>query len=297
MTPATLARRASLCAALLALLTAYACSTDVQVGYDNAAPGAGGSAAGAGESSAGSSTGGAGGAAPCVPTKCRDMVFQCGNCQDDDQDGRIDALDPDCLGPCDDSEDTFFRPTQGDDGCPQDCYFDKNAGFGNDRCLWSHACDPESVAPDYPPSGDAACVYNADTKVQNKSCADLRATQAATCLESCLPLTPNGCDCFGCCELPAHKNEFVWLGTHASGSSVGTCNSDSVASGVGCASCTPVLSCFNPCEGCEVCVGEVAPRPGCDEDLCDADSEPCGPNAECPATFYCITGCCVPAPR
>ena len=30
------------------------------------------------------------------------------------------------------------------------------------------------------------------------------------CLDFCAPLVPNGCDCFGCCEV---QGEFIYLGS------------------------------------------------------------------------------------
>src|ERR1041385_4943073 len=111
--------------------------------------------------------------------------------------------DPDCLGPCQNSESMFFGgiPGQNNAGCVQDCYFDQDSGSGNDDCLWSHKCDPRSVAPDFPPEG-AAWAYDPNTVVPRQGragdCASLQ-VQTATCNAVCGPLTPNGCDCFGCC--------------------------------------------------------------------------------------------------
>jgi hypothetical protein len=291
----------------IALLFASGCSDRVEVGYDRSASGAGASGAtggvGGASGGAGGATGGAGaasgGARGCVQTDCRGVVYACGDCADNDSDGVIDALDPECLGPCDNSEDSYFGriPGQNTVGCRQDCYFDKNAGAGNDRCTWSHTCDPGSVAPDFPPSGDASCAYDESAKVQGRSCEDLRASQPETCLGTCLPLTPNGCDCFGCCELPARSGNFVWLGSDAGATENGSCDHEHLADPEACAPCTPVRSCFNTCQGCEVCAGETAPAEACAATACDAGIEACGALAACPATFYCVTGCCVPAPR
>src|SRR5262245_43977025 len=44
----------------------------------------------------------------CEPVRCGGMERQCGNCIDDDQDGVVDANDPECLGPCDNSEAELF---------------------------------------------------------------------------------------------------------------------------------------------------------------------------------------------
>src|SRR5690606_14679685 len=50
-------------------------------------------------------------AGPCQPRPCGGRVRACGDCSDDDGDGAIDAADPDCLGPCDDSEGELFNGT------------------------------------------------------------------------------------------------------------------------------------------------------------------------------------------
>src|SRR5689334_20032949 len=84
---------------------------------------------------------------PCVPVSCGGMPRQCGNCKDDDGDGRIDADDPECLGPCDDSEAELFTgiSVRVNGSCRADCYFDLNSGSGDDGCSWSFRCDPLST--------------------------------------------------------------------------------------------------------------------------------------------------------
>ena len=46
-------------------------------------------------------------ALPCVQRACQGKVYQCGDCIDNDGDGRIDADDPDCLGACQNGEAGF----------------------------------------------------------------------------------------------------------------------------------------------------------------------------------------------
>jgi hypothetical protein len=44
-----------------------------------------------------------------------------------------------------------------------------------------------------------------------------------TCLEFCTPLVPNGCDCFGCCQIHVGGEiHTVYIGTEVNGQ--GTCN-------------------------------------------------------------------------
>jgi hypothetical protein len=272
--------------AVLALLAA--CNEpSLEVGYDEPAVSAGGNHSG------GAGAGGSGGASACIETSCLGKTYKCGNCIDDDGDGYIDAADPECTGPCDNSEDSFFGdiPGQSGGGCRRDCYFDQDSGSGNDRCDWSYTCDRLSVEPSYPPSGEAACVYE-----ETAACATMRQEQPEACLAMCLPLTPNGCDCFGCCELPARSGKFVFLGTQRNG--VGTCDIEHVDDPSACAPCTQVPSCLNRCEDCEICAGTTTVGPRCTGTtaLCSVGT-PCGPGFTCPGTAYCITGCCIDVPR
>lgn len=235
-----------------------------------------------------------GGAPGCVVTPCRKKLYQCGNCQDDDGDGRADSEDPDCLGPCDDDETNLSTglPTADTGNCRQDCYFDGDAGPGNDKCLWSSQCDSLSVAPDYPPSGDARCVYDAMPK--GLDCAALRSAQDDKCIDVCLPLVPNGCDCFGCCELPAGSNRYRYLGG-VQGSS--GCELDAAGDPTNCPSCSPVPSCLNTCEKCESCVGR-GPDPSCVAGtICPPGQAACTSSSQCDYREYCVTGCCVRAPE
>jgi hypothetical protein len=302
-------------APLLAALVVGACGQTIEVGFDEVpssggratagstgaggTPSAGGVGAGGsldlGGFAGGGSTAGAaplGGAAACVETACGKRTYLCGNCLDDDDDGLIDSLDPDCLGPCDDDELGLSAGlTKSSAACRQDCYFDGDNGSGNDKCLWSHACDPLSVAPAYPPSGDAKCKYGADMGVE---CDELHAAQASTCLEACLPLVPNGCDCFGCCELPGGSGDYHFIGI---GAGEAGCQRDNLDDPTSCPPCTPVTSCFNDCGKCETCVGKL-PDPSCTPgSSCPGGGRACAADAPCDFGDYCVTGCCVRAPE
>jgi len=286
------------CALWLASLLSLRCSERVDVGFDHARGGSAGAPFGGGVGMRGGN-GGVGGSSGssfvCVPAQCQGKGYDCGDCQDNDGDGLIDALDPDCLGACDNSEDSYFPniPGQNNAPCKQDCYFDKDSGSGNDGCDWTHACDELSSAPEFYPSGDAQCRYDADAQA---TCASL-SQQPEQCLNYCLPLVPNGCDCFGCCEAPAHSNRFVYLGSTTDG--VGSCDSAHVDDEARCHPCTPVSSCFNSCEGCEVCVGETRLSGECGGETprCDVGVSPCGPDLPCSGLTYCVTGCCIEVPR
>ncbi len=69
----------------------------------------------------------------CRVQPCQSRFAACGNCLDDDGDGLMDALDPDCWGACDDSEVTWGHAMSCSN---QSCYFDRDCGLGNDEsCL------------------------------------------------------------------------------------------------------------------------------------------------------------------
>lgn len=281
---------------LFASLSAGSCSEHIEVGRDRPAASAGAASGGAS---------GSGGAPPhvCQQRTCEGRLYDCGDCDDNDGDQLIDSDDPECTGPCDNTENSYYGgiPGQNNAPCRQDCYFDPDTGSGNDQCYWSHECDPYSVAPAFPPSGDSQCAYQPDANIpgSNSTCDGLKATQADHCLATCQPITPNGCDCFGCCELPADSGKFVWLGSTTQ--NVGTCDAAHVDDPAACRPCTQVPSCRNPCDPCEVCVGRTGPSPSCDmtsSARCPASVAACGQPGEpaCEAGYYCITGCCAAAP-
>lgn len=240
---------------------------------------------------------------------CQGHIYQCGNSIDDDGDGLIDDQDPDCLGPCANNEAGFFLNIPGGDSAPcrLDCYFDQDQGPGNDGCQWDHRCDPLE------PDTDPACAYR-DPPPPSATCP---AEQSTQCADFCSPLVPNGCDCFGCCELPAGSGEYVFIGS-VDASGAPTCSLDTLE---GCNSCTPVPACLNTCGRCELCLGRSAddlpadcfppttpdggtlpdggpvpvPDGGTPIDVCgDPERQDCGVPGlpACPEGFFCLTGCC-----
>ncbi|HEY4159227.1 MAG TPA: hypothetical protein VGM29_14060 [Polyangiaceae bacterium] len=293
---------------LLAGVLLAGCSNTLEVGRDFAAgAGTGGVGASGGSFNLGGTSGNVGVAgatsAACQVTTCQGKTYACGDCVDNDGDGRIDADDVECTGPCDNTEDSYFGgiPGQNNAPCRQDCYFDQDSGSGNDRCDWSQTCDPLSLAPSYPPSGDAQCAYDPTATIPGGlgTCASLALAQDPVCISTCLPLTPNGCDCFGCCELPAGSGSFVWLGSTEQGA--GSCTQETLADPAACHPCTPVKSCFNACEPCERCVGRPTPAPSCTPTSarCEVAGTECGDPGDpgCASGYYCITGCCQAVPK
>jgi len=240
-------------------------------GAGGSAGGAGGSAGGAGGSAGGAGGSGMGGAGGgmFLPIACQNQVYLCGDALDNDGDNLVDYQDPDCLGPCDNTEDSFYGgiPGQAGPACIVDCYFDSNSGAGNDECYWNHACDPNSVAPSYypEPENGAQCAYNpnANTPGTPKSCAELDATQKQVCHDVCGPLTPNGCDCFGCCELPAGGGKYVFLGSVDKTTKAPSCKLADLADPDKCHPCKPVTACLNTCGVCELCIGKDMLPPEC----------------------------------
>jgi hypothetical protein len=309
-----------------AALAAFACGSDNQelTGTGGSGGSVGGvsgdGAAGAANGSGTGATAGTGGYNPDGGiSQCQGHTYECGDLIDNDGDGLIDQDDPDCLGPCDNTEGSYFGgiPGQNNAPCKMDCYFDQDTGPGNDDCYWSHECDPLAVGPAYPPEGlDKAnkpyCEYDTSVVIpgSSASCSELFDKQSALCESYCGPLTPNGCDCFGCCELPAGGGKYVWLGSTVN--DVGSCDKDSLNDPAKCKPCTPVKACLNGCGHCEICIGKDKLPDDCVSDggtpdagdggtepQCPSGVQPCGlaGQAPCASGYYCITGCCYAVPK
>lgn len=215
---------------------------------------------------------------PCRLRICRGRVRECGDCEDNDGDGRIDAADPECLGPCSSAEDAFYRATIDDDlnTCRLECFFDDGPSPGDDGCAQMLACQ-ESLRTDVCPPDPSRCMVDVP----------------ASCRSSCVPITPNGCDCFGCCEVSPGSGEFVFL-RNLDPAEI-PCATATLADRSLCRACTPVADCLNSCEACEVCFGRPDVPADCAiEDRCPSGVPPCGADlGTCPAGAYCVTGCCV----
>jgi len=260
---------------------------------------------------------------PCVPVGCDPThTYQCGDCIDNDGDGLVDARDPDCLGPCDNNESGFDIdiPGGGRAPCKRDCYYDTNDGAGDDGCAYDTRCDP--LMP------EIGCPYT----VPPPPAAMCDTVESMMCLDFCTPRTPNGCDCFGCCELPALSGSYVFLGSQNAAGDY-TCNLASVLDPALCHPCTPHPSCINTCERCELCLGRdpatipadcfpppppgdagvpvdagpsydggIRPDAGTPPDAGPPPPPRCSPGVQacglpgdpaCPTMYYCLTGCCI----
>ncbi len=289
--------------------------------------GAGASSGVAGGGATSTGTAGGGGTATSsgggfLEAACQGHVYECGDTIDNDGDGLTDWEDPDCLGPCDNTEDSYFGgiPGQNAAPCKADCYFDQDTGAGNDDCYWNHKCDDNETPPGYYPEPDQGdgCAHDENVSISGTSlsCEELKAEQSQTCLDFCGPLTPNGCDCFGCCELPADSGSYVYLGSlGANGDTF--CTEAEATNPAICHPCEVVPSCWNDCGHCEICLGKTVLPPDCfDPDggvggsgtggsggsgggtQCPPSLQACGQPGQdpCPTNYYCITGCCIQVP-
>ncbi|MDW8246923.1 MAG: hypothetical protein RMJ84_10135, partial [Sandaracinaceae bacterium] len=244
----------------------------------------------------------------CHQAPCAGRTYRCGDCMDNDGDGLVDDRDPGCLGPCDDTEDVYDIGIGDTATCLVDCYFDQDQGPGNDGCTYNQSCDP--LAPAAP-----RCPYTSDLP-PGRSCHRVE----DRCGSVCGPLVPNGCDCFGCCEIPGGSGNFVYLGsTPVDGAP--PCGPESVHNPMSCRPCTPVRlpGCFNSCERCELCLGRMELPPDClssahpdggatfdggsrdatpssdswPSPRCPRGEQPCGLPSDppCPPNGFCVTGC------
>jgi hypothetical protein len=240
---------------------------------------------------------------------CGDTVCACANGEDDDGDGLVDGLDPECTGPYDDDEATFATGIPGDNkgAAKQDCFFDGNSGSGNDGCSYPTGCLTGDIDPT-----DARCQVSDE------------------CTEFCQRYAPNGCDCFGCCEIfrPDGTSKNVQIGNE--------CSTDRLDDETVCAPCTKSLACDNGCGECELCLGKTVdqlpdtcfmtpdtPDAGMDSDAgttpdgggadpdggpgadsgtpviplpntCEDGETPCNFDNPCMgADLYCLQGCCI----
>lgn len=293
-------RRAAVVVACLAL----GCGDDsVGTGGASGSAGAGGSGGVIQMSDGGIVIMDDGGTWTCYVTSCAGHILQCGDCVDNDGDGLIDSHDPECLGPCDNTEGPGLYPDVGGGtgtSCGVDCYFDYGNGPGNDNCIWDHRCDP--LSPEAP-----TCAYDPNF-VSQHGATQCPSTQSPTCAQICGPYTPNGCDCFGCCTFPQLAGRgpgggpgYVWIGALDS-SNNSTCTFNDILDTSKCPACTPVQACLNTCERCEVCIGAPPPPSDCfgpdggTTAQCPTGLQPCGlaGQAPCDSTHYCISGCCQP---
>jgi hypothetical protein len=233
-----------------------------------------------------------------TPGQCTPLVGsdgtspQCADCKDNDGDTLVDWQDPECAGPLDNDEATFGTGIPGDnmDACKQDCFFDGNSGAGDDKCEWNLKCDKGNTSP------NSVCPYDPSYK-------NCPATQTDQCKKFCAALTPNGCDCFGCCTV-------TYNGTTKDVKLSSTCSVADINDPAKCNPCSKVADCQNDCGPCELCLGKTTIDPSCtppDAGTTDSGTpdplggqtcsiegaSACNAQVPCPNGTYCITGCCI----
>ncbi|MBA2664011.1 MAG: hypothetical protein H0U74_17105 [Bradymonadaceae bacterium] len=204
---------------------------------------------------------------------CDPLGPQCNNCKDDDGDGLIDGFDPHCISPYDDNESSFATGIPGDNVSNsgfQDCFFDGNSGSGNDGCRI--------------PNG---CILG----TQTTGC-----EQTQRCIDSCKPMTRQGCDCFGCCTI---CNKTMCKTVVVNAQLAPNCTLEALDDPAKCPPCTLNEGCSTPCdpEQCALCPGQLPsdlPESCGGEASCPSHMAPCATTADCEGNAYCSLGCCMP---
>lgn len=193
---------------------------------------------------------------PPPPPPCIPGGTQCTNCVDDDGDGLIDALDPECIGPRDNDERTFGLGIPADDACLMGCAFDGIVGK-DDPCVLDARCVYGS--------SDPRCAYDYAIATDPTRCP----TPSDACVAHCKPMVPDDCDCFGCCIVRKGSSPYLIK-------LVDTCTFDALDDPTKCPSCRITWRCAN-----------VKTSP------CPYELPVCDPTNPCPAGYYCLTGCCI----
>jgi hypothetical protein len=232
-------------------------------------------------------------------------TVECSDCVDNDTDGKIDGFDPECSGPADDREDSFSTGIPGDniDATMQDCFFDGNSGAGDDGCN-QHVCCLLQAAD------VATCMMLAPGSLYNqydktKCYQPFGNTPVPTkCTMNCGPLTPPGCDCFGCCTVcNASGCEDIILNPAVSPNCDSTNITDVGPDGVEGTADDPCRRCVKGTCGSEECGGQTCILcPGqdpstlpssCSGATCPTGITACAADGSCPEGTYCSTGCCI----
>lgn len=213
------------------------------------------------------------------PAGCDPLGAQCNNCIDDDGDGHVDGADPECTGSDDNREDSFATGQPGDNVDPvlQDCFFDGNSGEGDDGCFRPTCCLTEGPGNGCPPPGPPP-----------NDC-----TVSQQCIDFCAPLTPPGCDCFGCCTV-CDDTSCVDVATGLASSS---CTAETLQDTTACPRCVKSTDCNSECDpaNCILCPGQTEDDlpDSCQGQACPEGTSACDANGNCGANQYCSNGCCI----
>lgn len=218
------------------------------------------------------------------PGECVPGPTECTNCVDDDDDGLVDGFDPECTGALDDDESSFGTGVQGDNQNPkiQDCFFDGNSGGGDDGCAYHTCCQLDTGGPFQCPAWLQPPTYHPED-----------CTISAECIANCAPLTPPGCDCFGCCTI-CYDGECRDVLTNPA---VAPACAPEVITDPG--TCPPCVKadCGGDCDPleCILCPGQTEDDlpPQCEENECPGGQSNCATSTDCAAGQFCSAGCCI----
>jgi hypothetical protein len=211
---------------------------------------------------------------------------QCSDGCDNDNDGLIDGDDPECTGAIDRREDSFATGIPGDNMDPtkQDCFFDGNSGQGGGDCQIHVCCilagDPDCPAEHAnPPYDPSACATAVD----------------ASCKAYCEPITPPGCDCFGCCTVCDGDG---CTDIYTNPAVAPDCDQDAIHDPARCPACVKNAACGSPCGGtsCVLCPGQdpsALPASCGGTSACPGGLSACTATADCGPTQYCANNCCI----
>jgi len=208
---------------------------------------------------------------------CGNRPCACDDATDNDTDGLVDGLDPECSGAFDDDESSCATGSTVDAKTCRDCFWDSNSGAGNDSCRYPAAC----LRGENPASGGNCGSCEVD----------------ASCIGPCAPRTPNGCDCFGCCEVIRADGSKVTIEVSSS------CSLRQLDDETACPRCSQNTACRNPCGRCELCPGRTSANlpadcaassaPGAPVYRCDEGQPVCVTSSDCVSGTYCQLGCCL----
>lgn len=210
-------------------------------------------------------------------SQCEGGQCQCADGKDNDGDDASDGFDPECLYSLDNDESSFATDLHDSEGLKrgcQDCFFDRDSKY-DEGCRRSTMCEGDNAA--------------------GMGCGGNKCMPGEACVKNCARLTPNGCDCFGCCQVGNLYPEIPGLSVLL----VESCKADPklLKDPKACPRCKLSESCQNPCGECELCLGKtLADLPSyCVSPVCDETRDSCSWDKLCPgAGYYCYLGCCLP---
>ena len=200
----------------------------------------------------------------CVPGEGNGgVITQCTDCLDNDNDGRADGFDVECISPQDNDEGSFATGISGDnkDGTWQDCFFDGDSGAGNDGCRFNTCCLLGTCREGY----DCSLTEECKTK--------------------CAPAAPPGCDCFGCCTICIATGTCYTVVTNPAVAPL--CDESTIADPTKCPTCTLNSECTGgTCGGttCVLCPGQDPSTldPSCEGDrVCPDGALECVRSSDC----------------